>query len=90
MKKRIERKEERELDDELNQVGDHISDRHDKSRKVNFPKNTDIGTEGSSAFVQAGGKIVPHHNARKVKEKRRQGISGNLCNFSEDDGINQS
>lgn len=79
----FEPQEQCELDQEGDQVRDQDGNRHGHAREINLAEQVGILHEGNRGFIQAVGKITPHHRARHVEQELRQPVGGQAGDAAE-------
>ena len=81
--------EQPKLDQECQEVGDRVGDRHNETREVNFAEQTGIGIEGAGATGQTTREVSPGHHPSHVKEKRWCTVRGKFGDATEYNGENR-
>ncbi len=79
----VNKREEGELDNKLDEVADDNRKGHDEPREIDLAKDICIGNEGVARLVEAVREILPAADSCKVEERLGHTVCRDFCDAAE-------
>lgn len=76
--------QEKGLDTEFYNVGQHCSQGYYEPREIDLAKDGGVGHEGVGGSHQAGTEVIPEGNAAEIKQDRLNAIGGETGEFAKE------